>query len=372
MSQSITFTSIYTADTMGVCSALFELGGMCVMDDASGCNSTYNTHDEPRWYDTDSLVFITALTENEALMGEDGKTVSDIVSAAERLRPRFIALAGTPIPAMCGTDIPALGRVIEKRSGIPAFGIQTDGMHSYLSGCSKAFAALAERAVAETGKRRPRSVNILGLTPLDFSVGGMAESAAEAVKAAGFEVVSSWAMGSSFDDIARSGEAAADLVVSETGLAAARALERRFGIPYVVGAPFGRFAGKVFGALEKGETADLTAGHGSGDTVIIGERVTSASLAAAIEAESGISVRVLCPLESELSGGGDRIMEESEIARALEGAKTVVADPLYRPLLPEGARLVELPHEAFSGRIFRSRIPDLVKNTSIIINEVLS
>ena len=31
--------SIYAADTSGVCSALYELGGMTVVHDASGCNS---------------------------------------------------------------------------------------------------------------------------------------------------------------------------------------------------------------------------------------------------------------------------------------------------------------------------------------------
>ena len=41
--------STYTADCSGVASALYELGGMTVIHDASGCNSTYTTHDEPRW-----------------------------------------------------------------------------------------------------------------------------------------------------------------------------------------------------------------------------------------------------------------------------------------------------------------------------------
>ena len=40
--------SIHSSDTAGVCSALYELGGLTVVHDASGCNSTYATHDEPR------------------------------------------------------------------------------------------------------------------------------------------------------------------------------------------------------------------------------------------------------------------------------------------------------------------------------------
>ena len=59
MRQSYRIIPIYTADVSGVCSALYELGGMTVMHDPSGCNSTYNTHDEIRWYDQDSLIFIS-------------------------------------------------------------------------------------------------------------------------------------------------------------------------------------------------------------------------------------------------------------------------------------------------------------------------
>lgn len=71
MRQSYRIIPIYTSDVSGVCSALYELGGMVVMHDPSGCNSTYNTHDEIRWYDQDSLIFISGLTEIDAVMGND-------------------------------------------------------------------------------------------------------------------------------------------------------------------------------------------------------------------------------------------------------------------------------------------------------------
>ena len=51
------------------------------MHDPSGCNSTYNTHDEIRWYDQDSLIFISGLTEIDAVMGNDEKFLSDIKEA---------------------------------------------------------------------------------------------------------------------------------------------------------------------------------------------------------------------------------------------------------------------------------------------------
>ena len=79
MKQVSVIISTYTADVSGICSALYELGGMVVIHDPSGCNSTYNTHDEPRWYEQDSLVFISGLSEIDAIMGNDEKFIGDIV-----------------------------------------------------------------------------------------------------------------------------------------------------------------------------------------------------------------------------------------------------------------------------------------------------
>ena len=83
MRQSYRIIPVYTADVSGVCSALYELGGMTVMHDPSGCNSTYNTHDEIRWYDQDSLIFISGLTDIDAIMGNDEKFLQDIEEAAK-------------------------------------------------------------------------------------------------------------------------------------------------------------------------------------------------------------------------------------------------------------------------------------------------
>ena len=125
MRQAYRIIPIYTADVSGVCSALYELGGMTVMHDPSGCNSTYNTHDEIRWYDQDSLIFISGLTDIDAIMGNDEKFLQDIEEAAKELKPKFIALASSPIPFMNGTDFQGLARALTARTGIPVFSVPT-------------------------------------------------------------------------------------------------------------------------------------------------------------------------------------------------------------------------------------------------------
>lgn len=375
MKQTASFISTYSADAFGVASALYELGGMTIMHDASGCNSTYNTHDEPRWYDMDSMVYISGISEMEAVMGDDDKLIDDIVQAAKELSPKFIALAGTPIPMMIGTDYKAVAAVIEKKTGIPSFGFATNGMQDYLSGISMAFEAFAERMTRPLDII-PHSVNVLGLTPLDFAVCGYDRELVHRLKEDGWEVLSTWSMGCSLEDIQRSGAAQVNLVVSWSGLAAAKKLQQLYGTPYVVGAPVGKtFTAEVLDALRQ-STQDKTCrdlckpASPDGKLVLIGESVTSLSLAAALRREGAGDIRVICPVSCEEHQGMVRALDEDELVSALDGAETVVADPLYQPICKE-KRFVRLPHEAFSGRLFRREDVNLLTGFEQLKSNIL-
>ncbi|MBQ6623533.1 MAG: oxidoreductase [Mogibacterium sp.] len=444
MKQTSRITSTYSADTMGVCSALFELGGMTIMHDASGCNSTYTTHDEPRWYDMDSMVYISALTEMEAIMGDDEKLLGDIEDAVRELHPKFVAIAGTPIPTMTGFDFEAVAAVAEQRTGVPCFGFATTGMNTYIHGVSMAFETLAKRVVKDikTEKKKelpsdnerqdvqeesfskhtdsnqygshsttPKKlkVNIIGLTPLDFSVNGQDSSIASWLESENFEVVSRWAMGSTLEEIAMAGEADVNLVVSASGLAAAKVLFERFGMPYAVGLPIGHELPGAFADLiktkvrefkeadasaatfesreisihsgiflagsdsqnsaaqnataERKNTTDSVQPYKKGFTAIIGEGVASFSLANAVELDLGIPAKVLCTTEcpEDMLRECDRITpDEDDIIPELEGAAYIIADPLYKPICPPEAKFIPLPSEGFSGRLYRDEIPNLI------------
>ena len=287
MRQSFALTSTYSSDTFGVCSALYELGGMVVIHDASGCNSTYTTHDEPRWYDMDSMIYISALSQNETILGKDEKLIEDIRETAAKLHPKFIAIVGAPVPYMVGTDYKAIAYLLEKELHVPCFGFDTNGMRYYTRGVRDALKAVAKRLVPEpaAGCRREvrggrageggrTRVNILGATPLDMGMTGTVGSLKRWLNERGMECVSCFAMGDSLEDIARAGGADVSLVVSYGGLAAARVLEERFGIPYVCGLPFD-------GALMAKELGDAKT------CSVIGEQIYSLSLARAL-ADEGV------------------------------------------------------------------------------------
>lgn len=392
MKQIASRISIYSADAFGICSALYELGGLCVMHDASGCNSTYNTHDEPRWYDFDSMVYISGLSEMEAIMGDDQKFIDDIVYTAKELSPNFIAMAGTPIPTMIGTDFKAIANIIEKETNIPTFGFDTTGMHSYVSGAYKAFEALAKRFLKRNDKESRAEqkesvdkesrevkntiikVNILGVTPLDFSINKSVEAMVDLLKENNFEVISTWAMGSSLEYIKNAGDADVNLVVSYSGMGAAKYMYENLNIPYVVGTPFGKeFAKKVIEDLKEVKSTkenkisyDNRKIDKDAEITIVGESIMSESLAYAITKEKNKTVNVISSLETDekLLLEGDKIaMFEDDIEKCLKNSKIIIADPLFRPICPIDSNFISLPHEAFSGRIYRDEIPNIINKS---------
>ena len=370
MRQAYRIIPIYTSDVSGVCSALYELGGMVVIHDPSGCNSTYNTHDEIRWYDQDSLIFISGLTEIDAVMGNDEKFLSDIKEAAGELHPKFIALVSSPIPFMNGTDFPALAKVLETETGIPSFAVPTNGMHDYVYGAGIALEKVARRFVLEQMEDRngsERTVNLLGATPLDFGPISKVEELKKNLEQYGWKTISTWAMGDSLEDLAQAGKAEVNLVISSVGLMAAKMLKEKYGTPYVIGTPYKEYAERISEALEKkipmpalGDRKEWEKNTAIEDwksqiVTLIGEPVTTTSLAALIEKEYHYKTKVLCPLEETdgLIGSQDlKVCGEEEMEEALKDAQIVVADPLYRPICPAECEFYERAHIAFSGRMF--------------------
>ena len=408
MRQAYRIIPIYTADVSGVCSALYELGGMTVMHDPSGCNSTYNTHDEIRWYDQDSLIFISGLTDIDAIMGNDEKFLRDIEDVAEELKPKFIALASSPIPFMNGTDFPGLARALTAETGIPAFSVPTSGMHDYVYGAGLALSEIARHFTGAAEKRK-RKLNLLGVTPLDFGPQPMVDAMKRRLEKYGWEILSTWAMGDTLEDLSHAGEAEVNLVVSSVGIPAANVLREKFGTPFLVGTPVEGYEGEISDALEKAaespceafedkkeNSAEKSGAQISGeqeelwevtldqviylrkkdsplsgfiitpDITFIGEPVTMGSLAAVIEQKYRKKVQLLCPLEITeglLRQEDEVIRGEEAMEEKLKTARIIVADPLYRPICPESATFYEMPHIAFSGRIYLKNLYNFRKTT---------
>ena len=370
--QTHVFTSTYTADVSGVCSALYELGGMSVLHDPSGCNSTYSTHDEPRWFDSDSLMFVSGLDEITAVLGDDGVLLRDAAQAVRDLNPRFVTLCGASIPHIIAFDYRGVAYLLEKECGVPVLPVPTDGLKSYVSGVGLALSAWLDRFAdpAEAAEAPENSVNLVGVTPLDFSVNGNAAALRAALEDAGFSVNGCMAMGESFETMTHAYRARVNVVVSSAGRHAAKQMKRKAGIPWVEGLPVGPeqtafLMDAVRQTLADGQSRSAWDAFGNtgrwtvpaGGILVIGEEVFAKSLANAVNllppsARDGLTAYPFWP-------DVDEGVPEAELIDAVRAAAVVIADPLYKVILrkDERTRFIDFPHEAYSGRIFRADIP---------------
>lgn len=404
--QTHVFTSTYTADVSGVCSALYELGGMAVIHDPSGCNSTYSTHDEPRWFDTDSLMFVSGLDEMTAVLGDDNVLIDDVTHAVRDLKPRFVTLCSGSIPHIIAFDCKGVAHLLEKRTGVPMLPVATTGNRSYVAGVSAALTEWVKR-FADPSESPYRvapsdafSVNLLGVTPLDFSINGNVNALRKVFEDAGIPVNCCAAMGESFDSLRHIFRASVNVVVSSCGRRLARYMEQTAGIPYVEGAPIGAYGaarlpelakeahekkrasleGDSHGAMDgasgslrmllakkKGDSEGISLWKGNpahdrwdvpdGQILIIGEEVFAQSLAAAInqlapDCRHGLRAFAVWP-------DVDHGFPEDVLAELIRKSCYIIGDPLYRTIPHDSKQntFVDFPHEAYSGRIFREQIP---------------
>ncbi len=160
----------FSPDYSGAAAVLFDLKTVTAMHDASGCTGNYTGYDEPRWYGSRSGIFCSGLREIDAVLGNDDKLLDKMETAAEDIKPDIMALIGSPVPMVIGTDMTGLAYELEERTGIPCFGFDTTGTKYYDQGAFMAAKALIDR-FAEPMPAIAGRVNLIGADPMDFGSG---------------------------------------------------------------------------------------------------------------------------------------------------------------------------------------------------------
>ena len=231
-------------DYSGAAGVLFGLDCLVVLVDAGCCTRNYTEYDEPRWARRRKTAFSAQLRTLEAVLGDEERIIEQTAEGVHELGVSCVALLGTPVPAVTGMNLPGIARDVEDRAGVPALGIETCGFETYERGASRTLKALVSRfaraseAAATRDEAAPLRVNVLGLTAQDFMGEADMQACLGWLQKAGLEIAFSTAGSYTLDDVAAAGQADASVVVAWSGLATARELQQRCGVPYVVGRPW--------------------------------------------------------------------------------------------------------------------------------------
>lgn len=363
----------FAPDTAGAAAVLYPLGGMTVIVDAGGCAGNICGFDEPRWQEeaAPSAVFSAGLRDMDAIMGRDANLVAKIREAAAELTVSFVGLVSTPVPAIIATDFRAICRMVEKETGLPTIAVRTDGTRLYDRGASAACDALVQKFTAPRPHDAMRTgLGVLGLTPLDFS--REERASLHALLSREDTPIRFFDRLDDFREAARLKEL---LVVSPTGLKAARRLQRQWGIPIRAELP-PVFIHEAFSAVLSRLAALLQDGQ-QREILIVHQQILANGLRRAIRqrcpalSAGAVTVGSFFLLDRELQWEGDlHFRDERDFHACLQAhpGAIVIGDALLARAVPEpfGGTLLDLPHFALSGRkapMHLSRTPEYAKNS---------
>jgi hypothetical protein len=362
----------FAGDYSGVCSALFELNCLVVIDDAACCTRNYINCDEPRWSDYKKSTFSSRLRTVEAVLGNEERLISQTAEAAVQIKPDFTAIVSTPVPSIIGRDMDGIARDVEVRSGIPTLGFDTTGFQYYDKGISAAILALVKRFARNGAETKPGSVNILGLTPLDFSANDNSMLLRSFLEENGFHVLCSFLMRTTLDQVRQSSSAEVNLVVSQSGWAAAEYMRVHLNIPYVAAMPLGtEYSQTVVSALKQaGEDKQrrilnmTVQDESEKKMLIVGDQVIANSIRTALYqkgCKANATVASFFTINPELMVPGDVHLEsERQLIELLKRGlyQVLIADPLISEI-PAAAKLTRylLPHPAVSSSLFWNDVP---------------
>ena len=370
----------FAPDYSGVCSALYELNGLSVIHDASGCTGNYTGFDEPRWYDDQRFVYCSGLREIDAVLGDDNKLINKILKANDDLNPEFITVLGSPVPMIIGSDMNGIAKEMEYAAKKPCLGFDTTGLNYYDVGIKKAYLKLAERFVCDSKEKVKNSINLLGVTPLDFGIKNNVSDLKNVFINNGIKINSCWSMGTTLDEIKETTKAEMNVVVSVGGLELARYLKKKYDMPYCVGLPVGEYGIKkcldlIKNNVEPTEYSKKESARKE-KVLIIGEQVSSNAIRDALINECGfetVDVATFFMLDKEIKEDQDFVItNEGNLIKKFreDNYEFIIGDPLIKELLPDEskAKFIDNPHVAVSSKICWDNSVDIIGNG---INEIL-
>lgn len=377
------YISPFAPDQSGATAVFCELGGLVVILDAGGCAGNVCGFDEPRWFDSKSAIFSAGLRDMDAILGRDDKLVEKIGKACKKIDGNFVAVIGTPVPAVIGTDYTALRRMIEKKTGFVAVTVDTNGMELYDDGVRKASFELfrtftgkdGDSQVTAQGTGKDGTVNrgettgkdgaasrsetagtdplellgVLGATPMDVVETEAPETIENYYKKKGWRQVSVYGMGAGLDAVRQAGQAKKNLVIAPAGLEAARYLKKKYGTPYEAEYPLAAIPGwDAFweNVMQKERKKVL----------IVHQQVLANTLRDAIRKESNAKVTVASwfMLDKELKEDGDVHLREEDqwISLVREGGyDLIIGENLFmRAVSDYAGDHINLTHFAVSGK----------------------
>lgn len=187
-------------------------------------------------------LYSTHLEETDIAFGDTSRLDKTIENIIEKDSPKVIFLLPSSIPEVIGIDLKAVCESLQlkypKVKLIP-FGCGGFDVNQY-RGVQEALLLLVKKLPVDIKKTDQPTFNIIGSCADIFRFQSDANEIVRIMDGSfGIKPVCVLSSDTSIEDIENMGSAHLNIVLRREGIPAAKYLEKRFGIPYIVGRPYG-------------------------------------------------------------------------------------------------------------------------------------
>ena len=373
----------FLADTFGFQEVIDVTDGMGILDDCAPYKGKVSRTDIAEPYRGSRMVCSNIRME-DVIGGTKAKLLDAFRRDCRRFdpAPAFVLLTNSPVASMIGTDLEDVCDTVTAESGIPAASVDLAGHKYYDHGLSETMLALAKLLVEPAGEKIPHSINLIGGNAIDWSAQTVREIRTWITKR-GFQIISQWGSPERAANLKQAAKAELNLVLTVSGLATAKWMQREFGIPYIAAAPFGTdWCARLRCAMcypDQRDVLELSADPNPPHILIVGEQLTANAIRNTLQHAykmGGTHVATFFTFEKSLSRPGDkRLKSEDDLKNLLHSGTydLVIGDADLSVLAPEGVRWIDLPHGAVRIDYEGEGFPSLIySNLNFWLDSVLA
>lgn len=358
------------SDYSGVCSALYSSKILKIIISPGGCRTPV-IYDEIRKIDN-SLVYCTKMGEMEVFWGEEGELIKKIEEVIKTEKIEIISLIRTVIPSFTGMDIENIGNILEKKYKIPTIVLNSNSFENYYSGISTTFLTLGKKFLAkENIKKRERSINIIGYTPLTFGkIEKNLSPLFNEITKLKLNIEAIFSHELSLEKIKNSINANLNIVLSHEGIPLAEFMKKEFNIPYLIINLVGKHGmeqtkiqlSKFFNFKVEKETCSEVLQEDQRKVLIISSPFMARNIAESLEKDFNIpNIKPVSFLRKngklrKIYKGLDKIElidEEEKLLKLIEeyNPDILIGDLLYKEMIPKEKIFIPLTHSGYSTRL---------------------
>lgn len=190
--------------------------------------------------DLENHLFSTHMSEDDVVMGDTSRLEKAIKEIDETYGPKVMFVLASSVSSVIGTDVKGVCSYVQSEVNATLIPLEEGGFKGdYAVGATLANTTIVKN-LCKASSQKEKTFNLLGASMGSYRMeSDVAEICRLMKEEFGYTLHSSLCTKASVSSVETMTSAAVNLVLSHSGLDAAKYLEKEFGMPYIFATPYG-------------------------------------------------------------------------------------------------------------------------------------